>query len=219
MTELHLLWHKIIYGLAFCLFGGSSVWLAWQIASGRLLNRHRRSFVIGALTGLTAATMYVCIWLAVSTFRLLTESGGYTDLREMVQVLVAFSLNAIWFGLLPAMLFGGVTGVIIRSILVRHKAAASDPRAAAIGLVVCLGLVALWHLALALLSFSLSDTGNPFAFTPLFYLLFIGLPALIYLVVGVRISVVANQAIGRDGDGTITTRPSSIARSAQKPMR
>lgn len=198
--ENNLLWHKLIYSIAFCLFGGSSVWLAFQIGSGRLVSGRRRGFVIGALTGLTVATMYVCIWLAVNAFRLLTEHG-YTDLREMGQVLVAFSLNAVWVGLLPAALIGGVTGAIIQSILVRYKAT-SGYRAAAIGLIICLVLVLLWHFVLALLSFYLSDTGNPFAFAPLFYLLFIGLPTLIYLVVGMRMSVVAKQAIDRDSHVT-----------------
>jgi hypothetical protein len=62
--------------------------------------------------------------------------------------------------------------------------------AAAVGVVVCLGVVLLWHLALVLFSLYISDSSAFFAFAPLFYVLFIGLPSLIYVIIGAHTSLI-----------------------------
>jgi hypothetical protein len=131
------LWHKLSNTVAFCLFGVISLWLAYQIATGSVVKPNRPAFLIGAQMGLLAATMYVCIWIAIGDLRLLVEHS-YTPLGEITQVLIAFLLNALWFGLLPAALAGGLTAMIIYAFFARSKAPLSPLIAAVVGAGICL---------------------------------------------------------------------------------
>ena len=162
--------------------------LVWN---GNVLCWSEKSVVVGALAGSVMALSYSCAWIAAVALYLGLDNG-LTNLQEMVQLLLAFSSNALVFGILPAAVWGGISGGIFHLLFRRWK---DRWQPVHLSIMVCGGAIILWHIGLVVLSLLLSDTRNPFAYTGLFYLLFVGLPALLYMGTGLRIAALIGHRI------------------------
>ena len=180
----------------FYLFFGSLMGIAairtfTLVWNGNVLRQSRKSVVVGALAGSAMALSYSCAWIAAVALYLGIDNG-LTNLREMTQVLLAFSSNAMVFGIFPAAIWGGISGGIFHLLFRRWK---DRWQPLYLGIMVCGSVILLWHIGLVLLSLLLSDTRNPFAYTVLFYLLFVGLPALLYVGTSLRIVTLISRRI------------------------
>lgn len=191
------------YVILIALVAVAAIWLVYLLFGRKLASTRRHGAWVGCIVGFTAALAYTLLWTVTVGVAYLATSDDYAGIGELVQMHVAFLLNAFWFGLAPATLCGGFTGWLIERSMRPRFSTLSATGAMRIGAIVCITCILGWHLVVLQANIWLSDSGNPFiALSSLFYLLFIGLPSLIYLMIGLRWSFILWQRINKT-DGIV----------------
>jgi hypothetical protein len=125
--------------------------------------------IVGAKCALAYITVYVLIFVASS---LMNDPSW-----NIVVAVILFYLFGGVIGVLPAMLFGGVTAIVLSKILSLSARRLTQRRAISIGVLLCL----LGSLILTVLFavYSRSLPWNDFG-----YLFYIGVPSIFYMLAG-----------------------------------